>query len=167
MFTESLTNNGSIRHNINICTILVWLFYFFICSLQIVTRPHFSEFVVWAVEHKDQWRGKLGRSISPEHLGLGHTKETGNRNATVISENCYQLELNTCYWMEQPKLSKRQRSSRKEWETQLPGNGACQSSHSCVATWFPSVSCSIMLFIDSFVSYDGAKCWRSCLFLCN
>jgi hypothetical protein len=25
----------------------------------------------------------------------GHTKETGNRNATAISENCYQPELNT------------------------------------------------------------------------
>jgi hypothetical protein len=29
-------------------------------------------------------------------LGRGHTKETGNRNTTVISENCYQPELNTC-----------------------------------------------------------------------
>jgi hypothetical protein len=29
------------------------------------------------------------------HLGRGHTKETGNRNTTVISENCYQPELNT------------------------------------------------------------------------
>jgi hypothetical protein len=28
--------------------------------------------------------------------GLVHTKETGNRNATAISENCYHLELNTC-----------------------------------------------------------------------
>jgi hypothetical protein len=28
-------------------------------------------------------------------LGRGHTKETGNRNATTISENCYQPELNT------------------------------------------------------------------------
>jgi hypothetical protein len=30
-------------------------------------------------------------------LGRGHIKETGNRNATVISENCCQPELNTCY----------------------------------------------------------------------
>jgi hypothetical protein len=30
-------------------------------------------------------------------LGRGHTKETGNRNATAISENCYQPELNTYY----------------------------------------------------------------------
>jgi hypothetical protein len=33
----------------------------------------------------------------------GYTKETGNRNATAISENCYQPEFNTCYWMEQRK----------------------------------------------------------------
>jgi hypothetical protein len=39
--------------------------------------------------------------------GGGHTKETGNRSATAISENCYQPELNTCYWMEQRKLRKR------------------------------------------------------------
>jgi hypothetical protein len=39
-------------------------------------------------------------------LGRGHTKKTGNRNATAISENCYQPELNTCYWMEQRKLRK-------------------------------------------------------------
>jgi hypothetical protein len=42
--------------------------------------------------------------------GRRHTKQTGNRNATAISENCYQHELNTCYWMEQHKLRKRQRS---------------------------------------------------------
>jgi hypothetical protein len=29
--------------------------------------------------------------------GQGHTKETGNHNAAAISENCCQLELNTCY----------------------------------------------------------------------
>jgi hypothetical protein len=28
---------------------------------------------------------------------LGHTEETGNRNATEISENSYQPKLNTCY----------------------------------------------------------------------
>jgi hypothetical protein len=31
--------------------------------------------------------------------GRGHTEETDNRNATAISKNCYQPELNTCYWM--------------------------------------------------------------------
>jgi hypothetical protein len=30
-------------------------------------------------------------------LGRGQPKETGNVNATAISENCYQPELNTCY----------------------------------------------------------------------
>jgi hypothetical protein len=44
----------------------------------------------------------------PDVLDRGHTKETGNRNATAISENSYQPELNTCYWMEQRK--RRQRS---------------------------------------------------------
>jgi hypothetical protein len=39
-------------------------------------------------------------------LGRGHTKETGNRNATATSENCYQPELNKCYWVEQRKLRK-------------------------------------------------------------
>jgi hypothetical protein len=43
-------------------------------------------------------------------IGRGHTRETGNRNATALSENCYQPELNTCYWMKQRKLRKRQRS---------------------------------------------------------
>jgi hypothetical protein len=75
-----------------------------------------------------------------EFFGRGHTRETGNRNATAISENCYQPELNTCYWMEQRKLWKRQRNTRKDWKSQLPGNGACQSSHNCVAEWFPIVS---------------------------
>jgi hypothetical protein len=76
------------------------------------------------------------------HLGRGQTKETGNRNATAISDNCYQPELNTCYWMEQSNLRKRLRNSRKDWETLLSGNGACQSYHNCVAVWFPSVRCS-------------------------
>jgi hypothetical protein len=26
------------------------------CSLQTATRPHCSEFAVWKLEHKDQWR---------------------------------------------------------------------------------------------------------------
>jgi hypothetical protein len=69
---------------------------------------------------------------------------TPRKLATATSENCYQPELNTCYWMEQRKLRKQQRNSRKNWETQFPGNGACQSSHSCVAAWFPSVSCSMV-----------------------
>jgi hypothetical protein len=32
-----------------------------------------------------------------EVYGRGDTKETSNRNANAISENCYQPELNTCY----------------------------------------------------------------------
>jgi hypothetical protein len=32
------------------------------------------------------------------------------------------------------------------WESELPGNGECQSSHNCVATWFPRVSSSITRF---------------------
>jgi hypothetical protein len=87
--------------------------------------------------------------------------ETGNCNATAISEKCYQPEMNTCYLMEQHKLRNRQRNSRKDWETQLPGNGAGQSPHSCVAAWFPCVSSSIKRVSDSFISYNGTKCWRS------
>jgi hypothetical protein len=37
------------------------------------------------------------RILTQELYGRGHTKEIGNRNATAISENCYQPELNTCY----------------------------------------------------------------------
>jgi hypothetical protein len=40
----------------------------------------------------------------------------------------------------------------ENWETQLPGNGACQCSHNFIASWFPRVSCSIMRVRDSFVS---------------
>jgi hypothetical protein len=55
--------------------------------------------VVFFVTHRRQ-----------KHLDYGrwHTKETGNRNATAISENCYQPELHTCYWMEKRILRKRQ-----------------------------------------------------------
>jgi hypothetical protein len=51
---------------------------------------------------------------------------TPRKLANAISKNCYQPELNTCYWMEQ-------RNSRKDWEIQPLGNKACQSSHNCVA----------------------------------
>jgi hypothetical protein len=75
--------------------------------------------------------------------------------------NCYQPELNTCYWMVQSKLRKRERNSQKYWETQLPGNWACQFSHNCVASWFLIVSSSIMRFSDSFVSFHGTEDWWS------
>jgi hypothetical protein len=45
--------------------------------------------------------------------GWGHTKETGNRNTTEISENCYQPELHTWYWTEKRKFRKQQRSFRR------------------------------------------------------
>jgi hypothetical protein len=119
---------------------------------------------VWAYLHENgihclvtcSWptRNTTNDVISAWNIKLlwrGHTKETGNRNATAISENCYQPELNACYWMEQRKLRERQRNSRKDWETQLRSNGSCQSSHSCVPAWFPSVSCSITHVSDSFV----------------
>jgi hypothetical protein len=75
------------------------------------------------------------------------TKNMGFMNSPLML-NCYQPELNTCFWMEQRKMRKRQRNSWKDWETWLPGNGACQSSHSCVAAWFPSVSSSIARVSD-------------------
>jgi hypothetical protein len=58
------------------------------------------------------------------------------------------VELSTCYWMEQRNLKKRQHNSWRDWETKFPGNGACQSSHNCVAAWFPSISCSVSRFRD-------------------
>jgi hypothetical protein len=92
---------------------------------------------------------KSEKSVIPSVRARAHQGDwqpQRNRNATAISENC-QTELNTCYWMEQCKLRKRQRNSRKGWETQLSGNGACQSSHNYVAVWFP-VSCSITRISD-------------------
>jgi cytochrome b involved in lipid metabolism len=72
--------------------------------------------------------------------GRAHIKETGNRNATAIFENCYQPELNTCYWMEQRKLRKRQRNMRGDWQNQFAGN---EASHSCIAAWFPWMRCFV------------------------
>jgi hypothetical protein len=68
-------------------------------------------------------------------LGRGHTKETGNRNATAISEDCYQLELNTCCWMEQRKLRKELLSA---WVEHMLLNGAAQIEET--ATQFPPFS---------------------------
>jgi hypothetical protein len=39
----------------------------------------------------------------------------------------------------------------------FPGNGVSQSSHNCVAAWFPGVNCSVRRLSDSFVSSDGTK----------
>jgi hypothetical protein len=45
-------------------------------------------------------------SANVSDLGWGHTKETGNRNATTIPENCYQTELKTWNRLEQRKFRK-------------------------------------------------------------
>jgi hypothetical protein len=58
--------------------------------------------------------------MSEQTLGRVHTKETGNREATAISENCYQIDLNTWNWIEQRKLRKRQRNSRKTEKLNFP-----------------------------------------------
>jgi hypothetical protein len=79
-------------------------------------------------------------------IGRGHTKETDNCNATAISEDCCQPELNVAA---QIKETATQVAGRLE--TQFPGNGASQSSHNCVAAWFPSVRCSITRCSDSLV----------------
>jgi hypothetical protein len=54
--------------------------------------------------------------------------------------------------MEHRKLRKRQRNSRRDWETQFPGNGARQSSHNYVAAWFPSIGSSVIRFSDLFIT---------------
>jgi hypothetical protein len=53
--------------------------------------------------------------------------------------------------MEQRKQRKRQRNTAEDSGTQLACNGACQSSHNCVAEWFPCVSSSITRVSDSLV----------------
>jgi hypothetical protein len=58
-------------------------------------------------------------------LRRGYTKETRNRNATAISEKCYQTELNTWNWTEQCKLWKRQRDGNAI-VSQFPGNWAAR-----------------------------------------
>jgi hypothetical protein len=85
------------------------------------------------------------------HPALRSTVRQGNWQA---QRNCDFRELLTASigWLEQRRLRKRQRNSRGDWETQLRGNGACQSSQNWVAALFPSVSCSMMLVSDSFVS---------------
>jgi hypothetical protein len=83
-------------------------------------------------------KSSLLDSVTQWALGRGHTKKTGNHNATANADNCDQPDLNTCYWLEQRKLRKRQRNSRKDWVTQIPGKGVCQSSHTCfgrVVSW--------------------------------
>jgi hypothetical protein len=102
----------------------------------------------------------------PVLLGRTHTKETGNRNATAISEICYQPELNTCYWMEQHKLRKLQRKAWKDWETHLPGNGVCQSSDNCVDAWFPGMYNALQRFI-CFLRWHERLTKFLILFLCS
>jgi hypothetical protein len=68
--------------------------------------------------------------------------------ATEISENCSarvdNMLLNGTAQIEE--------TAAQLAETQLPGNGVCQSSHNCVAAWFPSVGCSVTRLNNSFVS---------------
>jgi hypothetical protein len=65
--------------------------------------------VIIVLRHLHYGRSKSGKwrpgeqvAMETEHAkemkrwGEG-TKETGSRNATAISENCYQPELKTCY----------------------------------------------------------------------
>jgi hypothetical protein len=62
-------------------------------------------------------------------LGPGHTKETGNRNfRELLSHWVEQVELNGAAQTEETATQ-----IAEEWDTQLPGNWASQSSHSCVA----------------------------------
>jgi hypothetical protein len=72
------------------------------CGVGGEKRPHSNLFSL---------RSALDRRCVPVHsfqrifkiglptvlYGRGHAKETGNRNATAISENCFHPELNTRY----------------------------------------------------------------------
>jgi hypothetical protein len=88
------------------------------------------------------------RSRDSYDLGRGHIRETGNRNIRELSARVEHVELNGAA---QIKETVTQLGGRLT-ETQLSGNWASQFSHSCVAAWLPSVSCSITSFSDSFVS---------------
>jgi hypothetical protein len=81
-------------------------------------------------------------------LGRGQTEETGKRNfRELLSVRVEHMLLNGAVQIEETatQLAERPRNSTS-------GNGACQSSHNCVAVWFPSVSCSIMRVSNSFIS---------------
>jgi hypothetical protein len=56
----------------------------------------------------------------------------------LLSARAEQMLLNGA-----AQIEEKQSNSRNDRETQLPGNGAWQSSHSCVAVWFPSFKCSV------------------------
>jgi hypothetical protein len=83
-----------------------------------------------------------------ELYGGGHTKETGNRRETAISENCYQTELNTWNCMEQRKLRKRQRNSQATEQASLLTVALPRSF---------LVSAVLTCFCDSFASLDGTR----------
>jgi hypothetical protein len=78
-------------------------------------------------------------------IGRGHTKETGNRNATAISENCYQPELSTCYWMEQRNLS----------SSTILGNYGCVA----VASFFGAPSPIQFHVSVAMLAVDGVRGW--------
>jgi hypothetical protein len=76
-----------------------------VCMILLISllSPQYNWWVIYIyryVEHFNLLQSILycNLPISIKYLavlGLGHTKETGNRNATAISEYCYQPELNT------------------------------------------------------------------------
>jgi hypothetical protein len=54
--------------------------------------------------------------------GRGHTKETGNRNATPISENCYQTRIEHVKLNGAAQIEEIVTQLEEDSETQLPGN---------------------------------------------
>jgi hypothetical protein len=105
----------------------------------------------WQPQHNCNFRELLSPWV--EHIllnGAAQIEETGNRNATVISENCCQPELNTCYWMKQRKLRKLATATQPqfprtvvslswthvtEWSSANWGNGNAVSSICAAPFW--------------------------------
>jgi hypothetical protein len=64
-------------------------------SIAVIALVHTCKFQAYEYENREQIPHAFGKTVTwvprtaEKLLGWGHTKETGNRNATVISEYCY------------------------------------------------------------------------------
>jgi hypothetical protein len=94
-------------------------------------------------------------------LGRGHTKETGNRNATAISEKCYQnVELN---WAAKT-VEAAMRFQCNSWKTKKLNSQATEKA-SLITVALPRsflVPAVLTCFCDVFASLDDMGGWWSC-----
>jgi hypothetical protein len=96
-------------------TLLLCMLHAELCGLQAYTmtadiNEHFLHINFSRYDMQVVWVWYGSSKYRPAHTvfrvsllwvwSRGHTKETGNRNATAISENRYQPKLNKCHWME-------------------------------------------------------------------